>query len=136
MATICFYEFSFAKLAAASSMSAGKRQHRKGGNLMVQIHEQRTIAASPERVFDWLHDTANLTVSPVLRKAVWAKGSSGPGVGAVREVTGFGLRAILAGCDDPAPPPRRPPQAVRAPRVCALGQPGLRRALYDYARLL
>ena len=58
---------------------------------MVQIHEQRTIAASPERVFEWLHDPANLTVSPVLRKAVWAEGSSGPGVGAVREVTGFGF---------------------------------------------
>ena len=58
---------------------------------MVQIHEQRTIAASPERVFDWLHDPANLTVSPVLRKAVWAEGSPGPGVGAVREVTGFGF---------------------------------------------
>jgi hypothetical protein len=179
-------------------MSAGKRQQRKGGNLMVQIHEQRTIAASPERVFDWLHDPANLTVSPVLRKAVWAKGSSGPGVGAVWEVTGFGfwlheqitaydaprsccyivvgsfpasqhnggtltctpsgdgthvdwvsdykvpargggkvmevltaplisfnLRAILAGCDDPAPPPQRPPHAVRAPRVYAFGQPGV-----------
>jgi Polyketide cyclase / dehydrase and lipid transport len=38
-----------------------------------------------------LHDPANVTVSPVLRKAVWAKGSSGPGVGAVREVTGFGF---------------------------------------------
>lgn len=63
----------------------------KVGKLMVQIHAERTIAASHERVFDWLHDPANLTVSPVLRKAVWAKGSSGPGVGAVREVTGFGF---------------------------------------------
>jgi Polyketide cyclase / dehydrase and lipid transport len=59
--------------------------------LMVQIHAERTIAASPERVFEWLHDPANLTVSPVLRKAVWAKDSSGPGVGAVREVTGLGF---------------------------------------------
>ena len=31
---------------------------------MVQVHEQRTIAASPERVFDWLLDPANLAVSP------------------------------------------------------------------------
>jgi hypothetical protein len=58
---------------------------------MVKIRAERTIAASPERVFDWLHDPANLTVSPVLRKAVWAKGSSGPGVRAVREVTGYGF---------------------------------------------
>jgi Polyketide cyclase / dehydrase and lipid transport len=56
---------------------------------MVQVHVERTIAASPERVFDWLLDPANLTVSPLLRKAVWARDSSGPGVGAVREVTGF-----------------------------------------------
>jgi uncharacterized protein YndB with AHSA1/START domain len=58
---------------------------------MVQVQVERTIAASPERVFDWLLDPANVTVSPVHRKAVWAKGSSGPGVGAVREVTGFGF---------------------------------------------
>lgn len=55
------------------------------GKLMVQVHVERTIAASPERVFAWVHNPANLTVSPVLRKAVWAKGSSGPGVGAVRK---------------------------------------------------
>jgi uncharacterized protein YndB with AHSA1/START domain len=60
---------------------------------MVQIHEQRTIAASPERVFDWLLDPANLTVSPAFRKAVWAKDSSSPGVGATRELTGFGFWA-------------------------------------------
>jgi uncharacterized protein YndB with AHSA1/START domain len=58
---------------------------------MAQVHVERTVAASPERVFDWLHDPANLAVSPVHRDAVWAKGSSGPGVGAVREVTGFGF---------------------------------------------
>jgi uncharacterized protein YndB with AHSA1/START domain len=56
---------------------------------MVQIHEQRTIAASPERVFDWLLNPANFTVSPLLRKGFWAKGS-GPDVGAIREVTTFG----------------------------------------------
>ena len=60
---------------------------------MGQVHVERTIAASPERVFDWLLDPANLTVSPVFRKAVWAKDSSGPGVGAVREVTGYGFWA-------------------------------------------
>ena len=58
---------------------------------MVQIHEQRTIAASPERVFQWLLDPANLTVSPMFRKAVWSTDSPGPGVGATREQTGFGF---------------------------------------------
>ena len=61
------------------------------GNLVAQVHVERTIAASPERVFDWLLDPANLTVSPVFRKAGWAKDSSGPGVGPVREVTGIGF---------------------------------------------
>ena len=60
---------------------------------MGQIHVERTIAASPHRVFDWLLDPANLTVSPLFRKARWAKDSSGPGVGAVREVTGMGFWA-------------------------------------------
>ncbi len=58
---------------------------------MVQIHEQRTIAAPPERVFDWLLDPANLTVSPWFRKAAWLKDSSGPGAGATRELKGFGF---------------------------------------------
>jgi hypothetical protein len=61
------------------------------GREMGQVHVERTIAAPPQRVFDWLLDPANLTVSPLLRKAVWARDSSGPGVGAVREVTGFGF---------------------------------------------
>ena len=58
---------------------------------MVQVHVERTIAASPERVFDWLADPANLTASPLVLKAGWAKGSSGPSVGALREVTGVGV---------------------------------------------
>jgi hypothetical protein len=58
---------------------------------MARVREQRSIAASPERVFDWLLDPANLTVSSVFRRAVWAKDSSGADMGAVREVTGFGL---------------------------------------------
>jgi hypothetical protein len=60
---------------------------------MGQIHVERTIAASPERVFDWLLDPVNLTVSPLFRKAGWAKDSSGPDVGAVRELTGIGFWA-------------------------------------------
>jgi uncharacterized protein YndB with AHSA1/START domain len=58
---------------------------------MVQIHEQRTIAASPERVFAWLLEPANLTISPWFRTAAWVKDSSGPGVGAMRELKGFGF---------------------------------------------
>jgi hypothetical protein len=86
-----FLRIFYTKQAAASNVSAGKRQHRKDGNLMAQIHVERTTAASPERVFDWMLDPTNLTVSPVIRKAGWAKDSSGPCVGAVREVTGFGF---------------------------------------------
>ncbi|OBK76621.1 polyketide cyclase [Mycobacterium sp. 1164985.4] len=56
---------------------------------MVRMHEQRTIAASPERVFEWLLDPTNLTVSPWFRKAAWVD-ASGPGLGATREVRGFG----------------------------------------------
>ena len=59
---------------------------------MVQVHVERTIAASPERVFDWLADPANLTAAPLFLKAGWAKGSSGPAVGALREITGVGMR--------------------------------------------
>ena len=58
---------------------------------MVKLHAERTIAAPPERVFDWLADPANLTASPLVLKAGWAKGSSGPGVGARREVIGVGV---------------------------------------------
>ena len=58
---------------------------------MVQVHVERTIAASPERVFDWLADPANLTAAPLIIKAGWKKGSPGPGMGALREVTGVGV---------------------------------------------
>jgi hypothetical protein len=58
---------------------------------MVQLHVERTIAASPERVFDWLADPANLTAAPLALKGGYAKGSSGPGVGALREVIGVGM---------------------------------------------
>jgi len=58
---------------------------------MVQLHVEQTIAASPERVFDWLADPANLTAAPLVLRAGWAKGSSDPGVGALREATGAGI---------------------------------------------
>ena len=91
----------------------------RAGNLVAEIRVERTIAASPERVFDWLLDPANLTASPVVRKAGWAKDSSGDGTD-VEWVSGYTLpargggkvvelvtlqlvrsllfRAILAGC--------------------------------------
>jgi hypothetical protein len=59
---------------------------------MVEIHIERTIAAALEGVFDWMADPANLTAVPLVLKAGWVKGSSGPGVGAVREVTGVPRR--------------------------------------------
>jgi uncharacterized protein YndB with AHSA1/START domain len=58
---------------------------------MVKLQVERTIAASPERVFDWLADPANLTAAPLALRAGFAKDSAGPGVGAVRQVTGFGM---------------------------------------------
>jgi hypothetical protein len=59
---------------------------------MVELHVERTIAASPERVFDWLADPANLAAAPLVLKSGWARGVSGPAVGALREVTAFGTR--------------------------------------------
>jgi hypothetical protein len=82
---------SYPKQAAASKVPPESASTARTGNLMAQIHVERTIAASPERVFDWMLDPTNLTVSPVIRKAGWAKDSSGPCVGAVRQVTGFGF---------------------------------------------
>ena len=58
---------------------------------MVKLHVEGAIAASPERVFDWLADPANLTVAPLALRARFAKGSSAPGEGAVREVTGLAM---------------------------------------------
>lgn len=57
---------------------------------MVEIHLEQTIAAPVEQVFDWLADPANLAAAPLALKAGWAKDSSQPGAGALREVTGVG----------------------------------------------
>jgi uncharacterized protein YndB with AHSA1/START domain len=54
---------------------------------MVQLHVERTIAANPERVFDWLADPAALKTVPLVFKSMWVT-DSGPRAGAVREVTG------------------------------------------------
>ncbi|HEY7052499.1 MAG TPA: SRPBCC family protein [Mycobacterium sp.] len=57
---------------------------------MVTLHIERTIAAPPQQVFDWLTDPASLTAAPLVLRARWATGWSTPGAGAVREVTGVG----------------------------------------------
>ena len=69
---------------------------------MTEIHVQRTIEASPELVFDWLLDPANLTVSPWFRKAAWMD-SSGLRVGATRELKGLGfwVHEQITACDAP-----------------------------------
>ncbi len=58
---------------------------------MVTVHVERTIAASPERVFAWLADPANLTAAPLILSAGWAAKSPAPGVGAVRNATAAGM---------------------------------------------
>jgi hypothetical protein len=54
---------------------------------VVEIHVERTIAAPPERVFDWLADPASLTSAPAILRS---------------PVTGAAIRssfvAVLAGC--------------------------------------
>ncbi|OBG29727.1 SRPBCC family protein [Mycobacterium sp. 852002-51057_SCH5723018] len=57
---------------------------------MVEIHVERTINAPEEQVFDWLADPVNLAAAPLALRGRYAKGSPGPGAGAVREVLGVG----------------------------------------------
>jgi uncharacterized protein YndB with AHSA1/START domain len=70
---------------------------------MVTLHVERTIAAPPQRVFDWLADPASLGTAPLALRARFAKDSPGPGKGAVREVTGVGMwfREELTAFDAP-----------------------------------
>jgi uncharacterized protein YndB with AHSA1/START domain len=70
---------------------------------MVEIHLERTIAAPVEQVFDWLADPANLAAAPLALKAGYAKGSSRPGAGAIREVVAVGtwFREEIAAYDRP-----------------------------------
>lgn len=58
---------------------------------MVELRVERTIAAPPEQVFDWLAGPASLTAAPPVLGARWEKGTSGPGQGALRRVVGLGL---------------------------------------------
>src|ERR1700741_3735689 len=78
-------------------------QPTQAGVLMVQLHVERTIAAPPERTFKWLTEPANLTTAPLFLRACWAKGFSGPSVGASREVTAVGawLREEITAYDPP-----------------------------------
>jgi carbon monoxide dehydrogenase subunit G len=57
---------------------------------MVEIHLEQTIAAPVEKVFDWMTDPASLAKAPLTLRAAWAKDSSAPGAGAVREVSAIG----------------------------------------------
>ncbi len=70
---------------------------------MVEVRVERTIAAPPERVFSWLADPANLTAAPLLLRAGWAKSSSGPGLGAMREAiaVGFWFREEITAYEPP-----------------------------------
>lgn len=70
---------------------------------MVELHIERTIAAPPERVFDWLADPASLTAAPPILRARWEKGTSGPGQGALRQVIGLGtwFREEITAYDPP-----------------------------------
>jgi hypothetical protein len=61
---------------------------------MVHLHVERTIAASPERVFDWLADPVNLATAPLIRKGGFAKGWTAPSVGALRVASGVGTRFL------------------------------------------
>ncbi|OBB40243.1 MULTISPECIES: SRPBCC family protein [unclassified Mycobacterium] len=58
---------------------------------MIELRVERTIAAAPERVFDWLADPKGLTAAPLVLGARLAKGSSELKAGAVRTVTGAGM---------------------------------------------
>jgi uncharacterized protein YndB with AHSA1/START domain len=70
---------------------------------MVLLRAERTIQASPQRVFDWLTDPKNLTSAPLFLKAGWTNGTTEPGVGAQREVTTVGvwLREEITAFDAP-----------------------------------
>lgn len=57
---------------------------------MVELHVERTIAAPPDKVFDWLAAPGSLTAAPMVLRAKWAAGTTAPSVGALREVVAAG----------------------------------------------
>jgi len=58
---------------------------------MVELYVERTIAAPPQAVFDWLADPVNLTAAPLALRAGFVKGTSAPAAGARRWVIGAGM---------------------------------------------
>lgn len=58
---------------------------------MAELHVERTIAAPPERVFEWLADPGSLTSAPLVLRARWTPGTSTPAVGALRTVVAAGM---------------------------------------------
>jgi carbon monoxide dehydrogenase subunit G len=50
---------------------------------VTRVHVERTIAAPPERVFDWLAEPRNMTAAPAMIKCEWVNGAQ-PEVGAHR----------------------------------------------------
>lgn len=70
---------------------------------MVELHVERTIAASPDRVFDWLADPDSLTAAALVLRAAYTKSAPGPGKGAVRQVVGLGtwFREEITAYDPP-----------------------------------
>jgi uncharacterized protein YndB with AHSA1/START domain len=70
---------------------------------MVELHVQRTIAAPPEQVFDWLADPAGLKAAPLVLRSAYKKSAPGPGKGAVRQVIGAGtwFREEITAYDPP-----------------------------------
>ncbi|WP_059018354.1 SRPBCC family protein [Mycobacterium sp. M26] len=70
---------------------------------MLHLRVERTIAAPPERVFDWLADPVNLTATPLIFRAGWSAPTVEPGVGAVREAVAVSmwLREEITAFDRP-----------------------------------
>ena len=58
---------------------------------MVELYVERTIAAPPQAVFDWLADPVNLTAAPLALRAGFTKGTSAAAAGARRWVVGAGM---------------------------------------------
>jgi len=58
---------------------------------MVELYVERTIAAPPQAVFDWLADPVNLTAAPLALRAGFVKGTSEAAAGARRWVVGAGM---------------------------------------------
>jgi uncharacterized protein YndB with AHSA1/START domain len=71
---------------------------------MVEVRVEKTIEASPEDVFKWLADPANLTAAPLILRASWVKNTTQPGVRALREATATGmwLREEITAYDPPS----------------------------------